>query len=84
MEPMKVLGPSGAHSLPSHKRISRCAEDFEYSQIFLSKTHRKMVPTVRGDSSAKLIPWDKVKKNPTAAWDAFDHTYWGKPYSTTE
>lgn len=61
------------------------APDFYSNIVWAStKAHRKMVPTVRGDSSAKLIPWDKIKKDPTTAWDAFDHTYWGKPYSTTE
>ena len=48
------------------------------------RDHAKMIPTVRGDSSAKTIPWDKVKKDPTIAWDQFDWTYWGRPYSPTE
>ncbi len=61
------------------------AVDFWSNIVWTStKSHRKMIPTVRGDSSAKLIPWDKVKKDPSTAWDAFDFTYWGKNYSSTE
>ncbi|MBX3111773.1 MAG: DUF1559 domain-containing protein [Fimbriimonadaceae bacterium] len=48
-----------------------------------TKSHRKMIPTVRLDSSAKTIPWDKVKKRPGAEWWDFDYTYWGEPYSAT-
>jgi prepilin-type N-terminal cleavage/methylation domain-containing protein len=49
-----------------------------------ARDHANMIPTVRGDSSAKTIPWDKIKKDPTTAWDQFDWTYWGRPYSATE
>jgi prepilin-type N-terminal cleavage/methylation domain-containing protein len=45
--------------------------------------HRAQIPTVRGDGSAKTIPWDRVKKAPGTAWYEFDYTYWGEPYSST-
>jgi prepilin-type N-terminal cleavage/methylation domain-containing protein len=48
-----------------------------------TKSHRKMVTTVRGDSSAKTIPWDRVKKDPQAPWYVFDYTFWGEPYNPT-
>jgi prepilin-type N-terminal cleavage/methylation domain-containing protein len=48
------------------------------------RTHRDQVPTVRGDSSAKTIPWNRIRKQPNTPWDQFDYTYWGRPYSSTE
>lgn len=42
-----------------------------------SKAHRLLVPTVRGDSSAKTIPWNKIKKDPAKEWWDIDVTYWG-------
>ena len=32
---------------------------------------------VHGDSSAKVHPWDAVKKDPAAPWWDFDYTFWG-------
>ncbi len=59
--------------------------DFYKNVVYEStKSHRKMIPTVRGDSSAKLIPWDKVKKPTANAWYDIDATYWGKVQSSTE
>ncbi len=49
-----------------------------------TKSHTKMIPTVRGDTSAKKIPWDKVKKDPAKQWYEFDYTYWGAVQSATE
>lgn len=61
------------------------AVDFYRNIVWASvKSHHKMIPTVRGDSSAKLIPWDKVKKNPANAWWDYDITYWGRAQSATE
>lgn len=42
-----------------------------------TKAHRLMIPTARGDSSAKTVPWNQVKKDPAKAWWDFDATYWG-------
>lgn len=61
------------------------AVDFYRNVVWASvKAHRKMIPTVRGDSSAKLIPWDKVKKDPAKQWWDYDITYWGRAQSSTE
>lgn len=61
------------------------AVDFYRNVVWASvKSHRKMIPTVRGDSSAKLIPWDKVKKDPAKQWWDYDITYWGRAQSSTE
>jgi prepilin-type N-terminal cleavage/methylation domain-containing protein len=58
------------------------AVDFWKNIVYSSvKSHRKMIPTVRGDSSAKLIPWDKVKKKPGTPWYEWDYSYWGPVYS---
>ncbi|MEZ0327747.1 MAG: type II secretion system protein [Fimbriimonas sp.] len=52
--------------------------DFWKNIVWTStKPHRSMIPTVRGDSSAKMIPWNKVKKDPAKEWWDFDYTYWG-------
>ena len=61
------------------------AVDFWRNNVWMSvKDHRAKIPTVRGDSSAKLIPWDAVKKKPGTAWDDFDHAYWGGVQNATE
>ena len=61
------------------------APDFYRNVVWDStKSHRKLIPTVRGDSSAKNIPWDKVKKDPAKPWYEFDTTYWGAVQSNTE
>jgi len=60
------------------------AESYWNNIVYEStKSHRKMIPTVRLDSSAKTIPFDKVKKQPGTEWWDFDYTYWGEPYSAT-
>jgi prepilin-type N-terminal cleavage/methylation domain-containing protein len=54
------------------------ATDFWKNIVWTSvKTHRQFIPTVRGDGSAKNIPWNKVKKDPAKEWWDFDYTYWG-------
>lgn len=59
--------------------------DFYNNLVWVStKSHRKMIPTVRGDGSAKTIPWDKEKKDPNTPWYEWDYTYWGAPQSATE
>lgn len=47
------------------------------------KAHRKNIPTVRGDGSAKLIPWDREKKDPNTDWWVWDEAYWGRAQSDT-
>lgn len=42
-----------------------------------SSDHRDKVPVVFGDGHSKVIPWDKVKKDPTTAWWDFDQRFWG-------
>lgn len=49
-----------------------------------ASTHRDKIPTVRGDSSAKVIPWDSIKKDPAADWWDFDYTYWGGVQDPTQ
>ncbi|RYG24150.1 prepilin-type N-terminal cleavage/methylation domain-containing protein [bacterium] len=61
------------------------AADFYKNIVWDStKSHRKQIPTVRGDSSAKMTPWDKVKKDPAKEWWDIDNTYWGKVQSANE
>jgi prepilin-type N-terminal cleavage/methylation domain-containing protein len=47
-----------------------------------SKTHANNVVAARGDSSAKTVPWNKVRKRPTAAWWDIDETFWGRVQSS--
>lgn len=61
------------------------AADFYKNIVYeATKSHRNMIPTVRGDSSAKLVPWNKEKKAPGTDWYVFDWAYWGYPQSATE
>jgi prepilin-type N-terminal cleavage/methylation domain-containing protein len=59
------------------------AVDFWKNIVWTStKAHKAMIPTVRGDSSAKMIPWNSVKKDPAKQWWDFNYTYWGAVQET--
>jgi prepilin-type N-terminal cleavage/methylation domain-containing protein len=61
------------------------APDFWKNIVWLgSKDHAAFIPTVRGDSSAKTIPWNRVRKNPADPWWVWDYAYWGRVQSATE
>ncbi len=52
--------------------------DFYRNVVWRSTfSHRALIPTVRGDSSAKSIPWAKEQKKPNTDWWDFDTAYWG-------
>ena len=48
------------------------------------QAHRDMLPTVHGDTHAKVHPWDSIKKDPTTVWNDFDHLFWGTNYSAID
>jgi prepilin-type N-terminal cleavage/methylation domain-containing protein len=58
--------------------VKPVAGDFWSNTVYLSAaSHRDKLPTVRGDGSSKVIPWNSVKQRPGAEWWDFDYTYWG-------
>ena len=63
-----ACNPNYANPMGSYwnNNVWRSAED-----------HREKLVVVHGDSSAKVHPWDAVKKDPTAPWWDFDYTFWG-------